>query len=130
MKMKIKLTLIAVAFDNKYDSFNKKRNNVLLHRNSLPSSFLLSEKTIDEGLEKLTSKYLNFHFNWLDIGLVDFRRIDENTCEAIYFTQFPHSSGFNRLGTPTNLFDSELLETLGEYYLDTISRHTSRKFVL
>tara|TARA_R100000995_G_C3474508_1_gene120131 strand:- start:932 stop:1324 length:393 start_codon:yes stop_codon:yes gene_type:complete len=130
MKKKIKISLIAVAFDNKYDTFNKKRNNVLLHRDKLPYTFLMSEKTIEEALERLTQKYLNFHFKWLDVNLVGFRNIDEATCEAIYFTQFPYSSGFNRLGTPTNLFDSDLAEKLGDYYLDAISRHTTRKFVL
>ena len=128
--MKIKLTLAAVAFDNKYDTFNKNRNTVLLHKDRLPSTFLLSEASIDEALEKLSSKYLNFHFKWLDISLVDFRRLDEETCEAIYFTQFPHSSGFNRIGTPTNLFSSDLSEKVGDYYIDIISRHTTRKFVL
>ena len=128
--MKIKLTLAAVVFDNKYDTFNKNRNSVLLHKDSLPNTFLLSEASIDEALEKLCSKYLNFHFKWLDINLVDFRKLDDKTCEAIYFTQFPYSSGFNRLGTPTKLFGSDLEEKLGDYYLDTISRHTTRKFVL
>lgn len=128
--MKVKLTLVAVAFNNKYDSFNKKRNNVLLYKDSLPHSFLMSENTIDEALEKLTTKHLAFHFDWLDIHLVDFRRLDETTCEAVYFTQFPYAAGFNKLGIPENLFDPELSEKLGDYYFDIISRHTTRKFVL
>ena len=128
--MKIKLTLIAIAFNNNHDTFSKRRNVILLHREELPNTLLLSENSIDECLKKLSEKYLNHHFAWLDINLVGFRRVDEDTCEAVYFTQFPYASGFNRLGTPVNFYEQNLSDLLGEYYIDIISKHTTRKFAL
>tara|TARA_R110000744_G_scaffold20622_1_gene54100 strand:+ start:4489 stop:4875 length:387 start_codon:yes stop_codon:yes gene_type:complete len=128
--MKIKLTLIAIAFNNNHDAFSQRRNVVLLHKEMLPSTFLLSENSIDECLKKLSEKYLNHNFVWLDMNLVEFRRVDEDTCEAVYITQFPYASGFNRLGTPTNFYEQNLSDLLGEYYIDIISSHTARKFVL
>tara|TARA_R110000744_G_scaffold281753_1_gene393572 strand:- start:392 stop:775 length:384 start_codon:yes stop_codon:yes gene_type:complete len=125
--MKIKITLLPVAFNNKFNSFDSKRNTLLTDGNKPISRYMYSE-SVEECLKKLCEKYLFYSDSWLDIALVDFRKVSDSECEAVYFTQFPYVDGFHRAGTPNNLASEEILEKLGEYYIGILSTHTTRRF--
>mgnify|MGYP003659549792 CR=1 FL=1 len=125
--MKIKITLLPVAFNSDPDSFNKNRNILLTDEDKPISRYMLSESA-EECLEKLCGKYLFYSEGWLDITLVDFRRTSDSECEVVYFTQFPYIEGFHKSGTPDILFSKETIEKLGEYYVGILSTHTTRRF--
>ena len=125
--MKIKLTLLPVAFNNKFNSFDKKRNTLLTDGDKPISRYMYSE-SVDECLKKLCTEYLHHSYGWLDIILADFRRVSDNECEVVYFTQFPYVDGFYRAGTPDSLASEETLEKLGEYYVGILSTYTTRRF--
>tara|TARA_R110000824_G_scaffold55243_1_gene152265 strand:+ start:73 stop:456 length:384 start_codon:yes stop_codon:yes gene_type:complete len=125
--MKIKLTLLPVAFDNKFNSFDKNRNTLLTNGGKPISRYMYSEP-VDECLKKLCEEYLHHSYSWLDITLADFRRVSDSECEAVYFTQFPYVDGFHRAGTSDSLASEETLEKLGEYYIGILSKHTTRRF--
>jgi len=126
-QMKIKLTLLPVAFNNKFNSFDKKRNTLLTDGDKPISRHMYSE-SVDECLKKLCAEYLHHSYGWLDITLADFRRVSDGECEVVYFTQFPYVDGFHRAGTPESLASEETLEKLGEYYIGILSTYTTRRF--
>jgi len=125
--MKIKITLLPVAFNNKFNSFDSNRNTLLTDGDKPISRYVYSE-SVDECLEKICTEYLHHSYSWLDITLTDFRRVLDSEFEAVYFTQFPYIDGFYRAGTPDNLSSEETLEKLGEYYVGILSTHTTRRF--
>ena len=125
--MKIKITLLPVAFNNKFNSFDNKRNTLLTDGDKPISRYMYSE-SVEECLKKLCEKYLFYSDSWLDIALVDFRKVSDSECEAVYFTQFPYIDGFHRAGTPDSLASEETLEKLGEYYIGILSTHAIRRF--
>ena len=127
--MKIKLTLLPVAFNNKFNSFDNKRNTLLMDGDKPISRYIYSE-SVDECLKKLCTEYLHHSYSWLDITLTDFRRASSDEFEVVYFTQFPYVDGFYRAGTPDNLSSEETLEKLGEYYVGILSTYTTRRFAL
>jgi len=125
--MKIKITLLPVAFNNKLDILNENRN-ILLTDNDKPISRYIYSESVEECLKKLCEEYLFYSDSWLDIALVGFRRASDNECEAIYFTQFPYIERFHKSGTPDILASKETIEKLGEYYVGILSTHTTRRF--
>tara|TARA_R110000824_G_scaffold252918_1_gene441767 strand:+ start:249 stop:632 length:384 start_codon:yes stop_codon:yes gene_type:complete len=125
--MKIKITLLPVAFNNKFNSFDNKRNTLLTDGGKPISRHIYSE-SVDDCLKKLCTEYLHHSYSWLDITLTDFRRTSDDEFESVYFTQFPYVDGFYRAGTPDNLSSEETLEKLGEYYVGILSTHTTRRF--
>jgi hypothetical protein len=125
--MKIKLTLLPVAFNNKFNSFHKNRNTLLTDKGKPISRYMYSE-TVEECLKRLCAEYLHHSYSWLDITLTDFRRVSDNECEAVYFTQFPYVDGFQKSGTAESLSSEKTIEKLGEYYIGILSTHTTRRF--
>jgi hypothetical protein len=125
--MKIKITLLPVAFNNKFNSFDKKRN-ILLTDGDKPISRYMYSESVEECIKRLCEKYLFHSDSWLDIALVDFRRASDEECEAVYLTQFPYVEGFYKSGTIDMLSSKETLEKLGEYYIGILSTHTTRRF--
>ncbi len=125
--MKIKITLLPVAFNNKLDILNENRN-ILLTDNDKPISRYIYSESVEECLKKLCEEYLFYSDSWLDIALVDFRRASDSECEAVYLTQFPHIEGFHKSGTLDILSSKETIKKLGEYYVGILSTHTTRRF--
>ena len=116
-----------MAFNNKFNSFDKQRNTLLMDGDKPISRYMYSE-SVNECLKKLCEEYLHHSYSWLDITLADFRRVSDDECEVVYFTQFPHVDGFHRAGIPDNLSSEETLEKLGEYYIGILSTRTTRRF--
>jgi len=126
--MKIKVTLLPVAFNEKFNFLDKKRNVLLVDGDAPLHRYIYSE-SIDDCLAKLCEDYLKYSCHWLDIHLVGFRRVSAEEFEAVYFCQFPFIEGFDKAGDKISLSLNEEISEIEDYYVTIVSTHTSRRFI-
>tara|TARA_Y100000593_G_scaffold50774_1_gene95467 strand:- start:3120 stop:3506 length:387 start_codon:yes stop_codon:yes gene_type:complete len=126
--MKIKLSILPVAFDSSKNILDAKRNSILLDEKAkVISRYFLSEN-VEECIEKLSSEFIKYDTDWLDYNLADFYRISDKEFEVVYYCQFPYSAGFSIKGRMISLNDTDNLNSIGERYVRTLSKFTTTRF--
>tara|TARA_Y100000296_G_C5125768_1_gene232788 strand:+ start:137 stop:520 length:384 start_codon:yes stop_codon:yes gene_type:complete len=125
--MKIKVTLLPVAFDEKFNFLDERRNTLLIDGDSPIHRYIYSE-SVNECLAKLCESYLQYSYEWLDVQLSDFRRVSTEEFEVVYFSQFPFIENFEKAGEKISLSLNKEINEIEDYYVDIISRYGSRRF--
>ena len=128
--MKIKLSILPVAFDSSKNILDAQRNSILLDEDAkVISRYFLSEDT-EECIKKLSSEFIKYDTDWLDYQLADFYRISDKEFEVVYYCQFPYCAGFSVKGRMLSLNDTDNLNSIGERYVRTLSKFTTTRYIL
>jgi len=125
--MKIKVTLLPVAFDDKFNFLDDRRNTLLIDGDSPLHRYIYSESVV-ECLSKLCENYLQYSYEWLDMQLADFRRVSSQEFEVIYVCHFPFVENFEKSGKKISLSLNKEINEIEDYYVNIISRYGSRRF--
>ena len=126
--MRIKPSILPVAFDNSKNILDAKRNNILLNDDAeVISRYFLSED-VEDCIDKLSSEFIKYDTEWLEYKLADFHRISDQEFEVVYYCQFPYCAGFSIKGRMLSLNDTDNLNRIGERYVRTLSKFTTTRF--
>ena len=125
--MKIKVTLLPVAFDEKFNFLDDRRNTLLIDGGNPIHRYIYSE-SVSECLSKLCESYLQYSYEWLDIHLADFRRVSPQEFEVVYVCQFPFVENFERAGDKISLSLNKEINEIEDYYVTIVSKYGSRRF--
>ena len=126
--MRIKLSILPVAFDNSKNILDAKRNNILLNDDAeVISRYFLSED-VEDCIDKLSSEFIKYDTEWLEYKLADFHRISDQEFEVVYYCQFPYCAGFSIKGRMLSLNDTDNLNRIGERYVRTLSKFITTRF--
>ena len=125
--MRIKVTLLPVAFDERFNFLDKKRNTLLVDGESPIHRYIYSE-SVDECLSSLCASYLKYSYEWLDMQLADFRRVSPEEFEVVYFCQFPFIEDFEKAGDKISLSLNKEINEIEDYYVTIVSKYGSRRF--